>query len=990
MSEKRSEKRLYQADWSKGQTDGDQVPGTVRRILNMDLDDVGRIRTRRAIAGSPISITNFRVGQSVYMDYTPRWKPGADGWLVMLHESGVFMQPVIGGSGAGATGQHVVIPGIVPGTDQIDTEASQLVVYGDKAFISLVLVGGDHRGIFMVSSPDVNSRFRAPLEMVGTSHEYSSSGSMSRWICSHVEMGSPELFCEPVVGYGFLDTAYESVSFAYHWATSKLPLGSAYETAKTNLLTSMGGGGVNAVGLIPVILSAEEEMDGIHGPTQAQIAANPGVLGNRSTWGELGILGRNPVIEYRVQYLYYGGQMSKLSNIITATFNDGFTITDSADEVKTYSVGFTIVVGKNIDSSIRGINVFRRIVDSGNEEVPEDDEFYLASTVWLDSETLEDADSEIGQTNIAYKPPLNTYRAGGSWRFGRGHADNDVKLNLSNPIASWIKKIVGGYTYHETSFYDREIICTGGTTHRTSGWAQLGSQHMIFIPQHYAAACSYTYSETAMEYNGDVAGSGTVRSTFNAVIMSSIHGISGSLNTAIRFGADLPSAIVSILGTPIRWIHSMSYADGIRYPYTWRFVRSHSGSPTDLVALLSVDSQPVLTYSGPPGRAATLSGAWASSRVPFVGIRDLGDEKIDSESTVVGGRDDDFILVKPLSIAVSGGRLMGIGGTQDGDPQPSRFWYSLFQNYGMVLEGNYLDYGARDDGRGVAISASRGKVLIHFSSATYVVDVSGGSDMAWRELGAFSGVGLLNRRCVVETPIGSVWCDKGGVYVFNNRGLVEISHRPDEGISVRDTYLRLIDGNHDRVRAFFKQDKKQVWISVGKSVLVWDVLSGAWHENELDEVEGPYGDFDIAGFASIAGNQKMMIVTRDPHRLYLLQETDLQYSHRFSWGMDVNFDASAPELVKKAKRFYIDIMTRSADVPRITVSVNGQGGGAIVQDLEVARVSDIIDPSVDTMVRFSASARGRNLVMSVRNAEGTRWSAAIESLGMSHKFKALK
>ena len=46
-----SEKRQFQVSWENGQTDGDDVGGTVRRILNMDLDSLGMITTRNAQIG---------------------------------------------------------------------------------------------------------------------------------------------------------------------------------------------------------------------------------------------------------------------------------------------------------------------------------------------------------------------------------------------------------------------------------------------------------------------------------------------------------------------------------------------------------------------------------------------------------------------------------------------------------------------------------------------------------------------------------------------------------------------------------------------------------------------------------------------------------------------------------------------------------------------------------------------------------------------------
>jgi hypothetical protein len=346
-----------------------------------------------------------------------------------------------------------------------------------------------------------------------------------------------------------------------------------------------------------------------------------------------------------------------------------------------------------------------------------------------------------------------------------------------------------------------------------------------------------------------------------------------------------------------------------------------------------------------------------------------------------------------MSISVSGGRLLGVAGVYDGNHMPSRMWYSMYQNFGMILDGNYLDYGARDDGDGIDLSAYQGKLLIHFQSATYVVDVSGGSDMAWRELGANSGIGILNRHCVAETPIGNVWCDSAGVYIYNGRGITEISHMPEAGISVRQTYLSMINGSKDRVYVNFRQDLKQVWISVGQDVLVWDIQTGAWHEHVLSEVLSHVyvrPDFDILGFFDIGGvTLAALRLDYTPPSIIMFSETDRDSTSPLEWGIEINFDAGAPEIVKKAKRYYADVMAHSEN-RLVTVSVSGQGGTPAIQDMVVVAVPDFTNPNDDTMLRVSASARGRNVLMSIRNKVGDIWHGRIESLGMSHKFKALK
>ena len=986
-----SEKRLFQVSWENGQTDGDDVGGTVRRILNMDLDSLGMITTRNALKLSS-EFSGFEIGNVAHSPYSPSWS-SASSWVAGVCATSVVMIPVVGQQVMWDDHVSLNVPGI--GDNELDISASRIVSYGDKFFLCAILSTGDNFGVFMISSPENDSRFRATTLTRGTTYDDEQTNETEAWGITSIENDRPKVITQPVTGFAFLDddnpgmhgdplsTSALAGAGMYHWATAKAQLNGAYHAGINSVISRLGSSS-DAVGLVVAMVSPDDDIDYVHGapPYPSTLPGHGDIEPNE------GMFGRGAVVAFKVQFIYYGGGMSLLSEESLVSGWNEFPIADSDDEVTTYALGIAPIVSSNLNRAVKGINIYRKIISSGNSELAPDSQFMLVRTVWLDSKVLEDGETRQGETNIEH-----TLWASNGRRFGYF----DEEYGLSNPVSSYmwylgLSRLSIPAEWTPTGD-NRKVKCDDGDTYLTSGWVKVGSSHMMYLDNHYESECQYSFSEDVYVPGNMPTYSwqptsysvlGRVELRFTAKVFSNIYGRGNSLRTLIRAGARLPSASLQNNSGDVfyRMYQPMNFA--YRTIRNYAFPEHDYGSPGDKVALMSAADDGEITYSGTGVAGLVVPG---EDSIPFVAFRDVGETVLDDELSIMGGSDSEFIVVKPDNVAVVGGRLCGVSGRHDGESKPSRFSYSQFQNYGMTLQSSYLDYGARSDGEAKAISTHRGMVLIHFSGATYVVDVSGGSDMAWRELGANSGIGIINKFAVAETPAGCVWGDHNGVYMFDGQQIAEVTVQPQRGISVKETYLTMIQSNTERVRVNYRPDKKQVWISNGSDVLVFDITTGAWHEHSLDELASLV-DFDVIDIWDLSG--KIYVVVRRIDGLVGAYELSTEDSdHDFSWGVDIKFSAQVPELIKKAKRFYVDTMAKSAG-HRINTMVHGRGAVAIVQDLLVTQVDSFFDPDHETMIRFSASARGRSLSLVVRNTAGDKWAGAFGSLGMSHKFKSLK
>lgn len=965
-----TKKLLHQVRWMGGQTDGDPVEGTVRRILNMEMDDFGRLTTREPLTKHS-SVTAIGGGSAAFLSYSPSWST-ADSWVAVVRSHSVYMMPVINGV-VSLGGLSVALEGVgeEAGSETLDVDATQIIAYGDKVFVCAISDSGDPIGVYLIMSPDTQGRFKAPVQLAGGVFDLEESVEATSWTSYKVELDRPVLEAEPVIGYGWAQTDSTIPS-------GRVKVNDRYYTGLDSLTERMGEVGSSSVGLLLALVERDDN------GSISWLQDDPQI-----EWQEYqpeGMYGRDAVIEYKVQYSFYGGQLSRTSKPVSVRWADDHVLADANDEFTSYCVGVMPVVPKNIAPVVKGVHIYRKIIESGNSELEADTEFKLISTVWLDSEVLDDENQDVGTGNFKRRNYQDWYAA---W----GDSGNPPSYTKNSPFSSWAWEDA----YWRPPQFFRKISINNGTCYKTQGWVPYGASHMCYLAEHYGLTADIAIEDSGNTYipSGQYVNFESFKVTVNATAFTRFNGSAGFVNSLVRAGADFPSFTVYDASADEYYTMWHRFEPGnsdVREDPTSgdsTLLNSGAGFPTDAIAAISYQGAPTLELTDAPAGYTTGYANMGSSKIPYIAHRDVGAETPDTETSFVGGEDEDFIDVQPVAIGIAGGRLLGLGGMQDGNHRPSRFWYSIFQRFGMVLEGSYLDYGARDDGAAVAVSAYRGRVLIHFSSATYVVDVSGGSDMSWRELGANTGVGLLNREAVVGTPIGNIWCDKNGVYLYDGRAINEITRFERTGVSMRDTYRRLIAGNFDNVKAHYRPDLKQAWVCVGKSVLVFDITSAAWHEHELDEVVTDLsGSFEIQTIFDLDG--ETIFVLKDSNgtsRFFKAGGDESEAS--FEWGIDIEMDAGAPEIIKKSKRLYIDAMSNSAG-SHLTVDVQAQGGGIITQDLDIAQVSDFTDPDKDTVVRFSASARGRKLLISAKKKAGETWTGAIESLGMSHKVKRVK
>lgn len=955
-----SEKRLFQCDWNRGQTDGDPKPGTVRRILNMEMIEPGVMTTRKAFAGHTISIGNCAA--MVKMDFSPEWS-NADAWLFGIHANSIIAIPLIG-AGYGAV-EYITIPDLSPG-GMIDLEKSQLTISGDKIVALIVKQGETDGDVFIVQSLPSMERFRAPYPHRGTTIDPSYSSETNGWSIYRARAVSPSLFSETVQAYGFLDTNHAGESRIlpwtgkaneYHWPANKVDISGNYYSALSNMANLIQNQGPLAVGLVLVVASPDDDLDGKH----IEFDLPP-----------TSIYGRTAIIEYKVQYLYYGGQMSELSNGVRVNDWDDFQITNTDDEVFRYAVGVGLILPVAIGREVKGINIYRQNIETGNPDEDSETEPQLIATHWIDSEVLEDAEVNVGDFDLDIGSDEEYMQA---LRYGYNYQPNS--MDLAKPYAAW-KWTRYSMQPESWAFWPeqnpRRVMSSVGSCMRTSGWVKVSSGSVMYMDTHYGANCLLKLK--LYGWYGHV-----IETSVNTFLASRYSGVSGKTNALIRFGCSMPLTGMREIANPnVKKFICFGRPLGPVTLVEQSFTSIGSGMPLDGIAAFKTFGTVVVTTSGmQTGFEKFGAGPIAEDKIPFVGYRDTGGTPLDSESSFIGATSESLVTAKPAAIAISAGRLLGAGGRFDNQRAPTRVWYSLFQNFGFVTDSAFLDYGARDDGYVVGISSYKSRIILHFSSATYIIDASGGSDMTWRELGAINNVGLVNRNAVIETPVGNIWADKDGVHLFNGRGITEITHMPEAGISVRSTYKAMIAGNHSRVRVSYKSTRQQVWISVYNRALVWDLETGAWHERVVDEITA---NSEIIGFAEFGGVENLIALWFG-NSVRLHPETDSEDLITFEWGMDIMFDSGAVEVVKKTKRFYVDAFADSSG-RRMEVAVNSQGGPEAVQILAVPHTQN-----VDNVTVFSSSTRGRKIEISLRN-EGTGWGATINGLGMSHKLKPLK
>ena len=917
-------KTLYQVDWSGGQTDGDQTPNTVKQILNAEIEEFGRLRARDTLVFKWVSAYD---GNNAYMSYNPASYYDADGWIAVITSTGLAMYTIL--DGVISTTHSFLKAGDL---EDIDVMLSEISVYGDKFFLAAVDSSGAPLGAFVIFAPDTHDRFGAPHEIIGTEFDAGTSAEIGgKWDIQNIEMDVPMLS-------GHIMSTARNVGIGDQ-VSSNMSYRSNVESAKQIVIDAMGANSGLAVGVIAIHSFADNDT-----PLEEEIKISDGVYGY------------SPTISIKVQYVFHGDQVSRLSEGLNLVHGENLWSEDDTQPDKRFSIGYSIVLPNSLSPSVKGINLYRKIIDSDNPDISQDESYFYIGTAWVD-DSAKKTDERISNTIMLTNYQDNSYDDASS---PAGFIPHEIDSD-------------GDSVAMASSAATR--ISSEGVMYRTEGWGSIGSGYLMWLHSHYgcddAVVRMYVKSNNvdseinyfSMKYDGRIAsgryGSGAY-----------MHG------TMLRFGADVIAYSIytsedGIIAYPISQSYHMR---GVVGTYGAQFPPAFF-APIDLV-ISGHTASSIHAHTCYFDRLETDS---YTKDLPFIMIRDDGGGTTDTEESLNGINSADLVQHKPLHISVAGGRMLCLGGIHDGSNKPTRAWYSQYQRFGMFNKDSFMDYGARDDGFGVALSSFRNTAVYHFSSATYIVDMSGGFDMSWRELGAYTSIGLAHNKAMCETPIGVFWGDKNDIYWFSGKSVEKISHIDSAKRTIRDTYRGMIRDGADRIRFNYRSDLRQVWVSHGAFVLVLDIDKMAWHEHLLsDLIQGLTEDIDVTSIIDINGTQHLTYsVYRDGSPVTnRMVSFDGVVDPKFEWGLKFDYDAGAPEIVKKSKRFYI----YTDDVGTFTASVVGDDGNRIVQNLR----------SRGGMIRFSASVRGRAVEFDLKTKEDDRWRGMIDSIGMSHKLKPVK
>jgi hypothetical protein len=594
--------------------------------------------------------------------------------------------------------------------------------------------------------------------------------------------------------------------------------------------------------------------------------------------------------------------------------------------VNPFIINYFVYANSSLDDTVESINVYRKII-SLNGEMQLDSEYELITTVTVlfGNSTPSSSDliaGGIAQSILDITAPesgFTLYRSDTST-----HYDSDVRRYAGSQFDA---NRTSGWTYNSTysifGYVDSLLMSTGSFTLHCNGGA--GGVYYSVYATDTIAAFDYT------------------------------SGLSPSYVICDTRVLDMGSGSVTHGGgTYVIW-------------QSW---------DRSLGQCIESSTSSYSQYS------STQSSHTAVSIAPIqAGIVDTGAPTLETLLSVNGVAEGDRSDVTPKAITFAGGRMIGINVSQDGVEKGSRLVYSEFRKYNVVSKASYIDYGTRDDGAGIALAEFGGRLLVGLTSSVYVVDISGGSDLTWREIGSHPKIGIASSRSIVSTPFGIFFADGEDVHLFDGNRIRQTT-RTREGADVRETYRALFASSSNPPSLHWRTDLSQLWVCLDE-VLVYDVKLDAWHRHDLEEVT----NLDLVHSLYNVDGAQYLAWSRD-EGLYIYEADDSKTTRDFDWGLDTGrISMGSSEFIKKLKRIYLDLDTPEHSpeptVENIELAVDGNTTSPIE-----------ITPNNGTreVHRKSYSSRGYapRLQLTVKNGTNEAWNGVVESFGMSYKPKKLK
>ena len=951
-------KKLHQVDWSKGQVDGDNLPGMVKEILNMELDRPGALYTRASLDMTGVPVSNAHgharietnvTGDPTYADYV---------WDVYFRDT--FIQ-LIGTPVGGSSDPNVYKTSSYPfDVADLDATRCETITYGEKVFFCAVDTSDVPLGVCIVSFTPPGSRFRAGPGISDSPYDVSAFRQSHDWDWRVRSLNRVKPVVSSEVARSFKLLANNDLADLWFVACEGADVHDSLFEAESALKQRIG------VGECGLLLTAMPEADGLYGSSA--------------------------IVDFHIQYKYLDGSYSGMSDscrISVSTVasqeegdifpNDHVSSSDffeiSGHETLKYGVGVGLFLDKEFDINVDEVRIFKKVLTYDNADLEETSDYdlvhiakikddedapveeYTAGEIagvdrykWLDDEVIEH-DSTDYTFLLNYCSRTKPARRSGA-----------VVIELDNTLWHGSSRR-GGLTFEN------------GEVEGGSGWSE--NSHLL----HYIPECFGVKSaEMVMDWdnlNTDAFGDVVLRTT-DVYALAESHK-NDAPETRVALGSQLPVYIATrnsdgttegVSG------HSMlqPFRINLDEVYTAAIKRDGSMFTNQGICLLDVQSDnTTFTYSYGGGSTLTDSLLFDSvARDPIVFIMDMGRAGLYTDESFSGVDQSDFVQVRPRHIAVIGGRLFCLNGFFDGIDEETRLFYSSHGDHTAFSKYAYIDYGKRNDGIGVSMSTHKNKLILHFSGATYILDISGGIDSSWRELGAVAGVGTITPHATTETPVGVFWYNGLDVVWFDGREIITVSNLVRQRRSVRETLAEMVGDRHTDVRLMYRKSIRQAWVCVDNNVLVLDIDTLAWHKHELgDEVNGY--------LRSIEGSaDDEVLVTTSAN--YQFVNTSIV---EFTWGIKTVVDIGVPEIDKKAKRIYVDVRPDD-DTSQHLFEM-------IITGNSLPQTHQMLTEIGGGVIRLQASIRGRHIELDIHSKEGSElWATEIESLGMSYKPKRVK
>lgn len=950
-------KKLHQIDWSKGQVDGDNLPGMVTEILNMDLDRPGALRARDSLVDQGITtsdaygharITTNPTGDPDFQDYI---------WDIYFTETGVVL------TGTSPTlGLRIVETKAYPfDVTDLDSDLSEMVVYGERVFFCAVDSGNTPLGVCITSFIPRGRRFRDGPAVGNTVFNvpfYMQAYDWT-WTVRSIDPIRPDLIGRNARYFQMM--GYRDLSAYWGVVCNGRAVSDSLTAASNDIRMGISVGGCG------LLATAMPEEDGLYG--------------------------QDAVVDYYVQFKYGDGRFSRLSDAhrinvreVAGIWEEGDYLDetwahggkmfepDSYAELR-YGIGVCLFVSNSLDESVDEVRVYKKVVDYDNAELDPTDEYELVQIAKVRDDETDPVD-DLGIADLVVNERFG-------WAQSRIYDDgsNEYRFQAFMCDATNPRYRNSSGSLYELRFstfngVERrgEQRISGGTLYRGSGWLK-SHQCMIHIPECYGIdGGDLSISTVQVGTSGNYFYNPSIIYSSICTLMATYKANDPKVRMGLGWCAPIYGAQRASDGEYEGLSQHAARTDWREYDHDlyMALVTPHGNRPCNgELCFLDIETG---TFTWEYDGAQTLSQQLIEAHVnatPLIFTLDLGSASLYTDQSFTGVAEDDWVTVKPRHIAVSGGRLFCLNGYFDGSDEETRMFYSSHGNFSAFSRYAYIDYGARGDGVGVGISTYRNKLLLHFTGATYVLDISGGIDASWRELGAISAMGSISSKSIIETPVGVFWYNGVDLVWFNGTNVNPVSYIERDRRSVRETLSSMIGERHEDVVLAYRKSLRQVWLCLDSDVMVFDIDSFAWHKYELDEIEG-----EIIDISGQAGDEILLTDTST----YSFDPTG---TVEFDWGVKGTIDLGVPEIEKKAKRIYLDIRPDDDSVERMLELV--------VSGNNVSQTHELYTSVPSGVIRAQASIRGRHIELDVHTFEGGgQWRAEIESLGMSYKPKRVK